>query len=224
MSKELEIKYETPETFDKKINRGYVHHKDKRSPIIQILFDKHSKELFEGDYLDLGGLQGANSIYALQEGMRFVINIDFSNEAIKYFCNRAKEKGFKNNIEGICQDLIDFKNKDLPKNWDENFSLVSTLFVLQNLEERDDWKGLVYKMQQCTKVGGFNLISVPKGETSSETKLPYVFSDGEIDQLYNNPGFGEWELDVLSKKNVVGNWLGGVSKTDMDRLVYRRVR
>lgn len=221
---EIPIVVETKERWNE-LFQIRIFHDGNASPSMINFFSKYKDEVKGGNYLDLGGAQGAHSIYALEQGMKFAVSIDFSTVGTKQFETWAQKEGYKNQFESICQDLIKFNEKKLNKKWESNFSLVSALFVLYNFKE-DIWKGLIYKMQQCTQVGGFNVLVVPKSEPSTKKRLKYIFQNNEIDLLYNTPIVGRWEIDndlELFPRNKSGRFLGGDIDSKIDLLVYKRV-
>jgi len=131
----------------------------------------------KGDVLDLGCGEGKDALFLAKKGFK-VDAIDISESAIK----KLKERALKEKIS-INAKVEDFDNYKIKNNYDVILSLAAIHFI----EDRKNLQKMIKNIQDKTRRGGINVITVFRKKDPSEGKFKmYFFEDKELLKYYSS--------------------------------------
>jgi 2-polyprenyl-3-methyl-5-hydroxy-6-metoxy-1,4-benzoquinol methylase len=147
---------------------------------------KHVKP--EGKLLDLGIGQGSIAIPLGKAGFS-IVGVDISKVGLSQFLKKAqKEKIVAKVIQSNFKKFI----------FEEMFDVIVSNASLQFLRNKNQISKVITNIQNNTKKGGFNYISVPT-QTKKAIRFPYLFkNEVELREYYK-----DWKIaycDELEEK------------------------
>lgn len=130
--------------------------------------------------LDLGCGQGRNSLFLADRGFD-VTSYDLSPNMIESLLGIIAKEGIRN----IHVEQYDINHAEIKGQYDLIMSTVVLMFV-----NRDNIPAIIKDMQNHTNTNGYNLIvSAMSTETYPFTDFPFTFSEGELQNYYQ-----DWEI------------------------------
>jgi 2-polyprenyl-3-methyl-5-hydroxy-6-metoxy-1,4-benzoquinol methylase len=160
----------------------------------------------QGKLLDLGVGQGALAIPLGKVGYSKIVGVDISKLGLDLFKENARKENV--NVEAVHSNFLDFKFK-------EKYDLIISCVSIQFLENKDDISKVISRMKQHTKIGGYNMVSVPT-LIKVAIEFPYMFKDKS--ELYNY--YRDWKLIIIEEDE--GRYSNGKNGTTA-RIIAKRV-